>query len=518
MSREKKQSSPLVRCAIYTRVSTAEQAEGDYSSLDSQRETGEAYVAAQKHAGWQCLPGHYDDGGFTGANTDRPAFQRLLSEIKAGRVDCVVCYKLDRLTRSLLDFARTLEILEKHNVALVSVTQAFDTSTATGKLMMHILMSFAEFERQLISERTRDKVAAARRRGKWSGGMPILGYDVIDAKLLVDELEADRVRQIFDLYLARLSLTATAKELNGRGWATKRWTTKKGTHRGGRAFTKNSLYQLLTNVTYIGQIKYKDEIHDGQHRAIVDPDVFRRTQLALRRNGRDGGRTVRNKHGALLRGLLRCKACDCAMVHGFTTKGNRRYRYYICAKAQRCGWHACPTPSLPSGEIERFVVEQIRCIGQDAALVAATLAETRRQSKEAIGRLTREKNSQGRQRRADEAELRRLAATPATDGHLARLAEVQQRIVATTRRLSELDAELAQLADSQIEDAEVTAALADFDAVWQALTPREQARILALLIERIDHDGQRGNVSITFRPTGIKALAAELAKHEEHAA
>ena len=171
-----------------------------------------------------------------------------MADVEKGNVDCIVCYKLDRLTRSLVDFARTLEILEQHHVALVRVTQAFDTSTATGKLMMHILMSFAEFERQLISERTRDKIASARRKGKWSGGMPVLGYDVADTKLVVDELEADRVRQIFELYLEKRSLISTVKEVNRRGWTTKRWTTKKEIQRGGQQFTKSNLYRLLTNV------------------------------------------------------------------------------------------------------------------------------------------------------------------------------------------------------------------------------------------------------------------------------
>ncbi len=519
MTREKKrQPQVTVRCAVYTRKSTEEGLEQEFNTLDAQRESAEAYIASQQHEGWQCLPEHYDDGGFTGGNMDRPALRRLLTDIEAGKVNCVIVYKVDRLSRSLLDFAKMLEVFERHEIAFVSVTQQFNTASSMGRLILNVLLSFAQFERDMISERTRDKIAATRRKGKWSGGMPILGYDVVNIKLVVNEDEADRVRQTYELYLENLSLLATVRELDRRGWVTKCWTTKKGTRRGGRMFTKNSVHQLLTNVTYTGQLRYKDEVHHGEHQAIVDPDTFRRTQLALKRNRRDGGRNVRNKHGALLRGLLRCATCDCAMAHSFTTKGRRRYRYYLCTAAQKRGWHVCSAPSIPANEIERFVVDQIKCIGQDPELVAATLAETRRRSKQAIHRMTREKSTLARQRRADEAELSNLTKTPPTNGQLARLADVQERIAATTQRQIELKDELARLADKEIDDSDVAAALSDFDSIWSTLAPREQARILELLIERIDHDGKRGNISITFRPTGIKALATELAEYEETAA
>lgn len=233
------------------------------------------------------------DGGYTGANMDRPAMRRLLADIEAGKVDCVVVYKVDRLSRSLLDFARIMETFDRYNVSFVSVTQAFNTATSVGRLILNVLLSFAQFEREMISERTRDKIAATRRKGKWSGGMPILGYTVLQTKLVVDDGEADRVRQIFEMYLGFQSLLAVVKELNARGWRTKRWTTRKGTTRGGRLFDKNGLYQLLTNVAYLGKVKYKDEVHEGEHEAIVDADVFGKVQTLLQRNGRSGGRAVR---------------------------------------------------------------------------------------------------------------------------------------------------------------------------------------------------------------------------------
>ena len=361
-------ATPTLRCAVYTRKSTEEGLEQEFNSLDAQREAGEAYIASQKHEGWVCLPDRYDDGGFTGGNMDRPALQRLIADIEAGKVDCIVVYKVDRLSRSLIDFAKMMDVLERHCVSFVSVTQQFNTSTSMGRLMLNVLLSFAQFEREIISERTRDKIAAARRKGKWSGGMPMLGYDVDPRgrRLLVNEDEAQRVRGIFELYLDRQSLIDTATELDTRGWRTKRWVTKKGTERGGKPFNKNNLFKLLTNRIYLGKITYKDEVYDGEHPAIVDEDIFERAQRLLKRNGRSGAPYVRNRFGAVLKGLVRCVPCECGMVPTHATKttssgGNKRYRYYVCLNAQKRGWQSCPTKSIPAPEIERFVVDQVRC-------------------------------------------------------------------------------------------------------------------------------------------------------------
>ncbi len=217
--RTNRSESTAKRCAIYTRKSTNEGLDQDFNTLDAQRESGEAYIKSQQHEGWEYLPDHYDDGGFTGGNMDRPALRRLMTDIEAGKIDSVVVYKVDRLSRSLLDFAKMLEIFERHHVAFVSVTQQFNTATSMGRLILNVLLSFAQFEREMISERTRDKIAATRRKGKWSGGASILGYDVVDKKLVANEAEAGQVRQIFQLYLERQSLIETAKELKRRGWS-----------------------------------------------------------------------------------------------------------------------------------------------------------------------------------------------------------------------------------------------------------------------------------------------------------
>ena len=514
-------SPPTLRCAIYTRKSTEDGLEQEFNSLDAQRDAGEAYIASQKSEGWVCLPDRYDDGGFTGGNMERPALKRLLADIEDGKVDCIVVYKVDRLSRSLIDFSKIMDVLERKSVSFVSVTQQFNTSTSMGRLMLNVLLSFAQFEREMISERTRDKIAATRRKGKWSGGMPMLGYDVVNAgnggHLHVNDDEAARVREIFELYLNRLSLIEVVKELDARGWTTKRWTTRKGHERGGKPFNKNSLFKLLTNRIYLGKITYKDEVYDGEHPAIVDEGIFERAQRLLKRNGRSGAPYVRNRFGAVLKGLVRCVSCECGMVPTHATKttssgGNKRYRYYVCQNAQSRGWHNCPSPSVPAPELERFVVEQVKAIGKDTNLLAETLEESRRQREEAIGKLEDEKRTLQRELHRHNAELRELAAKGRTNGVTTdRMADVQDRIKIAEQRTTEVREQIVALSRELVDAREVGEACSLFDPLWDTLTAREQARILHLLIERIDYDGVNGTVSITFHPTGIKTLADELA-------
>jgi site-specific DNA recombinase len=244
--------------------------------LDAQREAGEAFVASQRAEGWICLPDRFDDGGFTGGNMDRPALRRLLAGIEAGKIDCVVVYKVDRLSRSLLDFARMMQVFDQQRVSFVSVTQQFNTATSMGRLILNVLLSFAQFEREIISERTRDKMAATRRKGKWSGGLPVLGFDIDPQgyRLVLNEDEAVQVRAIFQLYLELEALLPVVQELERRGWVNKRWTTRAGRQCGGQPFTKTSLQRLLTNPIYVGKVRYKDEIHDGEQPAIVDAETF----------------------------------------------------------------------------------------------------------------------------------------------------------------------------------------------------------------------------------------------------
>ena len=299
-----------VRCAIYTRKSTDEGLDKDFNTLDAQREAAEAYILSQKHEGWVALPDRYDDGGFTGANTNRPALRRLLADIELGRIDVVVVYKYDRLSRSMLDFLTMLDLFRRQDIAFVSVSQRFDTSTPVGEMTLNILLSFAQFERKLISERTRDKMSAARRRGKWTGGPPPLGYDVAPegGRLIVNREEAEQVRAIFDLYIEKRSLIAVAQELNRRGWRRKSWTTKDGRRREGKSWDKASVHQTVSDPIYAGLQKLRGETFRGQHAAIVPKALFEKAQRILAENRRSAGATHRNQTGALLRGVsaLRC--------------------------------------------------------------------------------------------------------------------------------------------------------------------------------------------------------------------
>jgi site-specific DNA recombinase len=352
-----------VRCAIYTRKSSQEGLEQAFTSLQAQREAAEAYIASQQHAGWRTLPQHYDDGGYTGGNMDRPALAQLLHAIQTREIDCLVVYKVDRFSRSLLDFAKMMETLDKYQVAFVSVTQQFNTATSMGRLVLNILLSFAQFEREIIAERTRDKIAATRRKGKWCGGIPLLGYDVDPGttKLVINEVEARRVRAIFQLYREHQALQPLLQELAHRGWVNKRWTTRKGRSRGGKPFTKSTLHKLLTNCTYRGQVRYRTETHAGEHAALVDAELWQAVQNLLR-CPRPVPR-ARTSQGALLGGLLRCRPCGCAMTPSHTRKGSRHYRYYVCCAAQKRGWQGCPSKAVPAGAIEQIVLEQIheRC-------------------------------------------------------------------------------------------------------------------------------------------------------------
>ncbi len=503
-----------IRCAVYTRKSTDEGLDQEFNSLDAQRESAEAYIASQKSEGWVCLPERYDDGGFTGGNMERPAIKRLLGDIENGEIDCVVVYKVDRISRSLLDFSRIIGLFDQHGVTFVSVTQQFNTTSSMGRLTLNILLSFAQFEREIISERTRDKMSAARRKGKWVGGMPVLGYDIDkeNRKLIINEEEASKVRIIYELYLDLQGIVPVVQEIEKRGWRTKQWITQKGIERGGKYFTKNSLFRLLTNIIYTGTIRYKGVICNGEHETIIDTDLWQRVQEVLRRNCRSGGKEVRNKYGALLKGILYCKPCGTGMVHTYTLKKNgTRYRYYVCLTAQQRGWSSCPTKSLNAHEIEHAVIEHIRNIGNNETIVAATIDKARSETVERLKEL-------GIELRGNERELKRLhnrvrkvvgdSPTRSSGESMVteHLADLQDRIRTLEQRNTEIHEDIMSLQREAIDVSDVERALSVFDPVWETLSPREQARIIRLLIDRVAYDGRDGTVTVTFHSPGIKAL------------
>src|ERR1700681_768314 len=351
-----------IRCGIYTRKSTEEGLEQEFNSLHSQREAAEAYITSQKEAGWKVLADHYDDGGFSGGNLDRPALQRLLADIEARRLDCVVVYKVDRLSRSLLDFARVIDRFDQRSVSFVSVTQQFNTTSSLGRLTLNILLSFAQFEREIIGERTRDKMSAARRKGKWVGGTPVLGYDIDSGggRLVINEKEAVRVRGIFELYRSSRSLSAVVTELSRRRWRAKSWRSKRSIQHSGRPFTKASLGRLLANAVYAGKVEHRGVIYTGEHAPIVEPAVWEEVNAELRAGRRTRADVTRTKQKALLAGLLMCQSCKRPMIATYTAKRGRRYRYYVCQVARQNGWDSCPTKSVAAALIEESVVAQLR--------------------------------------------------------------------------------------------------------------------------------------------------------------
>jgi site-specific DNA recombinase len=494
------------RCAIYTRKSTEEGLEQEFNSLDAQREAGELYTKSQKHEGWECLDTKYDDGGFTGANMERPGLRRLLADIAAGKIDCVVVYKVDRLSRSLLDFAKIIEVFDRHQVTFVSVTQSFNTASSMGRLTLNVLLSFAQFERDMISERTRDKMRAARRKGRWIGGKPILGYNVENTKLVLEPLESIRVQQIFDLYLEMKSTLQVARVLNERGWRMKEWTTKKGKTIGGGEFNKNKVTAVLTNATYIGMIEYEGQLHPGLQQAIIKRDVFDRVQETLKQNSRMKKDLNRCKHNALLQGLLRCAACNCGMSHSYTKKGSTLYRYYVCHKAQKQGWASCPSPSLPAAEIEDFVIDQIRCVGQDPGVVRDTLAQSRVQTQTTVEQLKKEKNALERTILGHYEQLNQAIADGADE---AAFADIQDQIREKEQRVSEIVDEMTTISSLLIDESDVRDALGRFDEVWTALSPAERAKAIHQIVDSIQYDGHSKELSISYHPIGIRTFNQE---------
>ncbi|MCK9615769.1 MAG: recombinase family protein [Candidatus Omnitrophica bacterium] len=365
------QEKKIINCAIYTRKSTSDGLEQDFTSLDAQRESAESYIASQKNEGWVTLPERYDDGGFTGANTDRPALQRLITDIKTSKINCVVVYKVDRLSRSLLNFAELLSLFEKHNTTFVSVTQHFNTQNSMGRLTLNILLSFAQFEREIISERTRDKMAAAKKKGKWIGGRPPLGYNIDKEKhkLLINHKEAKLVRGMFDLYLEKRSVLAVTINMNNKGYTTKQYMSEKGLRFGGIKFKVTGVYNILTSVLYIGKVEYHGEFYQGEQEPIISEDIFQKVQKILAENKPDCKITKRNKHVGLLSGMLRCKACDAPMYFTYNVKANKyKYHYYACMNASKRGYKSCPVRLLNAQKIEDKVIESLRTIVHEPKL------------------------------------------------------------------------------------------------------------------------------------------------------
>lgn len=443
--------TPKKRCAVYTRKSTDEGLDQEYNSLEAQRDAGLSFIASQRHEGWIAVDDGYDDGGYSGGNMDRPSLRRLLADIEAGKVDTIVVYKIDRLTRSLPDFARLVDVFDRNGVSFVSVTQQFNTTTSMGRLTLNILLSFAQFEREVTGERIRDKIAASKAKGMWMGGMPPLGYDVIERKLIVNEREAALVRDIFRRYGEHGSAAQLVRELDIEGHTTKSWMTQAGRHRPGRTIDQQYLFALLRNRIYLGEIRNRGVWYPAQHEALVPAPLWDAAHAFIERR-KQAPREHRAKHPALLAGLLFAPDGQ-RMLHSFVKKKNgRQYRYYVpyLHKRRNAGATlASNTPNighLPAAEIEDAVLGQIH-----AALSAP------------------------------------------------------QMLIAVWR------ASQRHPAGASLDEAQVVIAMQRIGEVWAQLFPAEQQRITRLLIERVDLHEQ--GLDILWREDGWLGLGADIGAH-----
>jgi site-specific DNA recombinase len=348
-----------IRCAIYTRKSSEEGLEQEFNSLQAQREACEAFIKSQRHEGWVCLPDGYDDGGLSGATMERPALQQLLAEIQAGRVDIVVVYKVDRLTRSLADFAKIVEILDARGASFVSVTQQFNTTTSMGRLTLNVLLSFAQFEREVTGERIRDKIAASKKKGMWMGGVPPLGYQARDRGLVVVDSEAEIVRRIFRHYAELGSVRLLKEELEAQGITSKCWTSASGCFRGGKPFSRGALYLMLQNRIYRGEIVHKEQSYPGEHTPIIDQQLWDMVQARLSSNAAQRNAGGRTAQPSLLAGML-FDGDGNRMTPSHAVKKGTRYRYYVSRpliiKDQA---NRSTGLRIPAGEIEQLVAGRV---------------------------------------------------------------------------------------------------------------------------------------------------------------
>ncbi len=419
-----------LRCAVYTRKSSEEGLDMEFNSLDAQREACEAYVASQKAEGWVLAPDRYDDGGFSGGTLDRPALQRLMADIEARRIAIVVVCKIDRLSRSLMDFAKLVEVFDRNNVTFVSVTQSFNKTTSMGRLTLNILLSFAQFEREVIGERIRDKFAASRKKGMWMGGFVPLGYEVRDRKLIINKAEAATVRMIFERFVRVGSITKLTLMLTKEGLTTKL----------GSRMDKGYLYRVINNRVYLGEAVHKGTSYPGEHKAIIDRKLWDRVHEILRESPRKRAAHTRARTPALLKGFIFGPTGN-AMTPTHTRRNGKLYRYYVSTDVLKIGATQCPLRRVPAAEIERAVIDQVRVILRAPEIIIHTWRAARR----TMGDITK---------------------------------------------------------------AEVRDAIERLDPAWDELFPAEQARIVQLLVERVDV-GTDG-VDIRLRTEGLANLVEDL--------
>ena len=419
-----------LRCAVYTRKSSEEGLEQEFNSLHAQREACESYIASQRSEGWVLVRDQYDDGGISGGTLERPGLKRLLADIEDGLVDVVVVYKIDRLSRSLMDFSKLVEVFDRNSVTFVSVTQSFNTTTSMGRLTLNILLSFAQFEREVTAERIRDKVRASRMKGMWMGGCPPLGYEVKNRKLVENPADAAHVRWVFARFIEIGSGTVLARELAERGVTTSR----------GHRIDKKFIYRMLNNRVYIGEAVHKGTSYPGEHESIIDRETWDQVHAILTESPRKRAARTRADTPAMLRGLL-YGPDGAAFSPTHTRKGGRLYRYYVSQTVLKHGAGSCLIGRVPAGEIEAAVIAQLRAVFRQPEIVAGTW-------------------------------------------------------------------KAARAKDFVISEVEVREALTRLDPLWDEFFPAEQARIVTLLVDRVEI-GTDG-LNVRLRMDGLTGLVREM--------
>ena len=363
-----------IRCAIYTRKSSEEGLEQSFNSLDAQREACRAFIGSQKHEGWRALGAHYDDGGYSGATMERPALRRLMEDVREGKIDAVVVYKVDRLTRSLTDFAKIVEIFDEHHASFVSVTQQFNTTTSMGRLTLNVLLSFAQFEREVTGERIRDKIAASKRKGMWMGGTLPLGYDVKDRKLVVNRAEAELVREIYRQYLRLGCVSKLTTYLERQGIRSKERVGQSGRTSGGTVYSRGALYNLLRSRIYLGEIEHRGQVYPGEHEAIVPRRLWGQVQAQRRANDRAHKNRSRAAAPSLLAGLIYDEHGN-RFTPAHAVKNGKRYRYYVSQAAIRNPGRRHEDPvRIPAGEIENLICSKLTSFLRSSRKVIKVLA------------------------------------------------------------------------------------------------------------------------------------------------
>ena len=506
----KPKENQRILCAIYTRKSTDENMKSDFTSLDAQRESAVAYIKSQQSEGWELYPDRYDDPGFSGGTIERPGLQRLLRDAQDGKFQMVIVYKVDRLTRSLKDFTKIVEVLEDAGVSFVAVTQQFNTSSSMGRLTLNVLLSFAQFEREIIGERTRDKRMATAKKGKWLGGVPLLGYDInFETKsLVVNKQETALVKTIFETYQETKSAIKTAHILNTKGYRCKTWVTREGVKRGGAKFNKNQLLNCLKNPAYIGMIKYKDEQYPAEHPPLIDKKTFDATQALIAHNCVSKNSPNREGHDYLLSGLIRCACCKSIMTPTSTQPRGKKYLYYKCTKVHHLDRSACAVRVVGAREIENIIIDRLKVLSDDKNLLEKIIRNAKIGATDELQGLQQELNTQTAELRKTENEANGLiGALTANRESLGnnkfiskRLNELEEKNAAIEARIQEIRLAKTKLEEQNVNAEVIQRNFVTFARVFDKLTMPERTELLHLLIKEIVYDGIKHEIEMALRP------------------